>query len=108
MRLTYVIETQALGEAQALHVERHVVGWAVRQRVDAVVAVTVEEEVGAVQLPVRPIDDVQPPEPEHDTAMRSQHPELAGPAKRCLGARAGCFLALDPGLGLVGTASARR
>ena len=41
-------------------------------------------------------------------AMRSEHPELARPAKRCLGALAGCFLALDSGFGLVGTAWARR
>ena len=40
--------------------------------------------------------------------MRSQHPELAGPAKRCLDARAGCLLALGSLLRLVGTASARR
>ena len=40
--------------------------------------------------------------------MRSEHPELARPPKRCLGARAGCFLALGSGLGLVGTVSARR
>ena len=40
--------------------------------------------------------------------MRSQHPELASPAKRCLGALATVSWPWAPAWGLVGTASARR
>ena len=41
-------------------------------------------------------------------AMRSQHPELAKAGKTVFGRPCHCLLALDAGLWLVGTASARR